>query len=449
MAKRAAAGSASERERNARDLRLAARQIFRESLAQCTIQEAFARHVNHDRGVLRVCDDLYALAAYPRVSVISIGKGAHSMAEALVEQAGESVSGIVAGSTDPVTQLRGFRYFRGGHPMPNSESLAAGRAILRYVEHQPPQALVIFLISGGGSACVEYPIDAAIALDDIVKTYQVLVHSGAPIAEINAVRKHLSGIKGGRLARMAAPAQQVSIMVSDVPEHALDSLSSGLTMPDSTTVEDCYRIAERYGMVKEFPPPVRELFTKRILEETPKSDDAAFARARWWPVLSNTSVLQTAAARAAARGFAVEVDNSCDDWDYAKAADHLLHRVRKLRKGAPRACIVSGGEVTVKVMAKHGSGGRNSHFALDCAEKIAGENITVLSAGTDGIDGNSAAAGAVADGTTLARAGVLGLNASQALTRFDAFPFFDRLGDAIVTGPTGNNLRDLRVLMAW
>jgi glycerate 2-kinase len=441
--------SASERENGAREWRLRAREVFQQALEQSTIRQAFARHVDHERGVLRVCDDLYAMSAYPRVSVISIGKGAHSMTEALVEQAGANLDGIVAGSTDPLTQLRGFRYFRGGHPLPNAESLAAGRAILRYVDNQPPQALVIFLISGGGSACVEYPIDDAISLDDIVKTYQVLVHSGAPIAEINAIRKHLSGIKGGRLARAAAPAQQVSIMVSDVPDQALDSLSSGLTMPDSTTAEDCYRIAERHGMVKKFPPSVCELFTKRILEETPKSDDAAFARARWWPVLSNASVLQAAAAKATAHGFTVEVDNSCDDWDYAKAADYLLNKLRKLRQGGSRACIVSGGEVTVKVKAKHGAGGRNSHFALFCAEKIVGENITVLSAGTDGIDGNSTAAGAVADGTTLQRAKALRLDARKALAGFDAFPFFDRLGDAIVTGPTGNNLRDLRVLIAW
>lgn len=441
--------SASERERNARELRLAAREIFQHSLAHSTIQEAFARHINYDRGVLRVCEDLYGLAAYDRVSVISVGKGAHSMAQALVAQVGEGVGGIVAGSTEARTQLRGFRYFHGGHPLPNRESLAAGRAILRYLDHEVADALVIFLISGGGSACVEYPIDDAITLDDVVKTYEVLVHSGAPIAEINTIRKHLSAIKGGRLATAAAPAQQVSILVSDVPDKALDSLSSGLTMPDSSTVEDCYRIAERYGMVEEFPPSVHELFARRILEETPKADDLAFVRARWWPVLSNTSVLSTAASQAAVHGFAVEADNSCDDWDYAKAADHLLSRLRKLRQGVSRACIVSGGEVTVKVKAKHGAGGRNSHFALYCAEKIAGENITVLSAGTDGIDGNSPAAGAVADGTTLERAKTLGLNASKSLAGFDAYPFFERLGDAIVTGPTGNNLRDLRVLMAW
>jgi glycerate 2-kinase len=444
-----ATGSLSERKHGAPELRLSAREIFHDALAQSTIQQAFARHVNHDRGVLRVCDDLFALPSFDRVSVISVGKGAHSMVEALMDQVGAGLGGIVAGSTDPASQLRGFRYFRGGHPLPNSESLAAGRAILKYVKDQPADALVIFLVSGGGSACVEYPIDDAITLDDVVKTYEVLVHSGAPIAEINAIRKHLSGIKGGRLARAAAPAQQVSIMVSDVPDKALDSLSSGLTMPDSTTAEDCYRIADRYGMVKEFPPAVRELFRKKILEETPKSDDPVFVKARWWPVLTNTSVLQAAAAKAAEHGFAVEVDNSCDDWDYAKAADYLLGKLRQLRQGVSRACIVSGGEVTVKVKSKHGVGGRNSHFALDCAQKIAGENITVLSAGTDGIDGNSAAAGAVADGTTLQRAQAQGLDAAKSLAGFDSFPFFDRLGDAIVTGPTGNNLRDLRILMAW
>jgi len=444
-----AAGNLSGQERSARELRAVALEIFQQALAQSTIREAFARHVNYDRGTLRICDDLYALSSFERVTVVSIGKGAHSLAEALVEQMGETVGGIVAGSTEPATQLHGFRYFHGGHPFPNSESLAAGRAILRHVSHGSADAMIIFLVSGGGSACVEYPIDDAIGLEDIVTTYEVLVHSGAPIAEINAIRKHLSGIKGGRLAQAAAPAQQVSIMVSDVPDKALDSLSSGLTMPDSSSAEDCYRIATRYEMTEVFPASVRELFEKKLLEETPKSDDPAFVRARWWPVLSNKSVLQMAAAQAASHGFAVEVDNSCDDWDYAKAADYLLDRLRKLRAGVSRACIVSGGEVTVKVKGKPGAGGRNSHFALYCAEKIAGENITVLSAGTDGIDGNSSAAGAVADGKTLARANGLGLSAPKALENFDSGTFFEKLEDAIVTGPTGNNLRDLRVLLAW
>jgi glycerate 2-kinase len=234
--------------------------------------------------------------------------------------------------------------------------------------------------------------------------------------------------------------------VSDVPENSLDSLASGPTMPDSSTEADCYRIAEKYKLVAQFPPVVREMFESKQLEETPKADEAAFVRARWWPILSSAAAEKAAAEAASRAGFAVEIDHSCDDWEYTKAADYLLNRLRELRKGVSRACLISGGEVTVSVPPSCGTGGRNQHFALYCAEKIAGEDICVLSAGTDGVDGNSPAAGAVVDGTTVARAGG---TLTPALQRFDAFPLFDKLGDAIVTGPTGNNVRDLRVLVAY
>ncbi len=432
----------------ARELRTMARDIFRDALAESTIQQAFARHLDLDAGVLRVCEDLYPLDTYEKVTVISIGKGAYSMVDALTHRAGESFRGIVVGTSDPGQQVRQFRYFRGGHPLPTRESVQAARAILRHVSNLPPNSLVIFLISGGGSAAVEAPLDDAISLEHLVQTYQALVLSGAPIAEINTIRKHLSAIKGGRLAQAAAPTRQVSLLVSDVPDNALDSLSSGMTMPDSTSIEDCYRIAKHHQITEKFPASVKELFTSKALEETPKSDDPAFVNARWWTVLSNSTALKAAAAKAAERGFAVEVDNSCDDWDYAKAADYLLKRVRELRRGVSRACLISGGEVTVKVEGKSGAGGRNQHLALYCAQKIAGETITVLSAGTDGIDGNSIAAGAVADGTTVTRAQAAGLDPAGSLAAFDAFPFFQKLDDAIITGPTGNNLRDLRILIA-
>lgn len=435
-------------EREFRQMRDSVREIFRESLAQSTIAQAFSRTIDYTAGILRVGEDLYPLDAYESISVVSIGKAAHSMVEALAGRVTEKMGGIVAGATPPENQVRGFRYFHGGHPLPNAESLAAGRSILRYLTDQPEEGLVIFLLSGGGSACVEQPI-AGIELADLVETYRVLVDSGAPIAEINAIRKHLSQIKGGRLAELASPAQQVSILVSDVPEHALDSLSSGPTMPDSSTITDCYRIARDHHMIARLPKAVRALFEEQQLEETPKPGDMHFARSRWWTVLSNGNVVQAAAAQAAANGFAVEVDCSCDDWDYARAADYLLDRLRQLRRGVSRACIVSGGEVTVTIDGKAGRGGRNQQFALYCAQKIAGENIAVLSAGTDGIDGRSDAAGAIADGSTMPRALKAGLNADTALRGFDAEPFFQQLGDAIVTGPTGNNLRDLRVLVAW
>jgi hydroxypyruvate reductase len=255
-------------------------------------------------------------------------------------------------------------------------------------------------------------------------------------------------VKGGRLAQAAAPAQQVSVLVSDVPDNAPDALASGPTMPDSSTVKECYRVAEQYGLLPQLPELVRQLFAERRLEETPKAGDDAFARSRWWTVLSNAEVRQAAAGAAARAGFAVTIDNSCDDWDYAAAGDHLLNRLRELRQGVSRVCLISGGEITVRVQ-DGGQGGRNQQFALYCAQKIAGESITILSAGTDGIDGNSPATGALVDGTTLERARPKGLDAAEAMARFDAFPFFETLADAIVTGPTGNNLRDLRVLLAY
>jgi hydroxypyruvate reductase len=432
----------------AQQMRATARDIFLQALGEASIARAFDQHVEFSRGVLRIADDLFDFDRYTRVQVIAVGKAAHTMLDALTARIGMLAQGIVAAPTAPPAQTIGFRYFLGGHPVPNDESARAAGAILRTLHAMDHRGLVIYLLSGGGSSVVEKAVDDDISLTDVIATYRTLVHSSAPIAEINAIRKHLSAVKGGRLAEAAAPAQQVSIMVSDVPEHALDALASGPTMPDSTTVEDCHRIAREQGLLAGFPDSVRELFEKRALEETPKKDHDAFHNARWWPILSNVAAQKAAAAEAARHGFAVEVDNSCDDWDHARAADYLLDKLRTLRQGVSRACLISGGEVTVKVDGG-GTGGRNQQFALYCTQKIAGENIAVLSAGTDGIDGNSPAAGAVADGTTLARAHAAGLDLAAALREFNAFPLFETLGDAIITGPTGNNVRDLRVLLAY
>ena len=246
--------SDADREPQFRQMRDAARDIFRHALAEASIAKAFARHVHCERGVLRVCEDLYHLDSYSRVLVISLGKAGHTMVEALTQQVGESsLEGIVASSVEPAAQVRGFRYFRGGHPTPNAESIHAANAIRKALDAQTAASLVIFLLSGGGSSIVEKPIDDEISLDDLIATYRALVHSGAPIAEINAIRKHLSAVKGGRLAQAAFPAQQVSLLVSDVPDSTPDALASGPTMPDSTSVEDCYRIAEKHGLLPQLP----------------------------------------------------------------------------------------------------------------------------------------------------------------------------------------------------
>ena len=440
--------SATDRKKLALDMRVTARHLFEHALGEASIDRAFQRHLDCDKGVLRICEDLYDVESYNRVLVISIGKAAHAMVNSLEMQAGNRFQGIVASSVDPLSQVHGFRYFRGGHPLPNQESVRAAEAMLKSLNAQNASSLIIFLLSGGGSSIAEKPIDGEISLDDLIVTYRALVHSGAPIAEINTIRKHLSAVKGGRLAVAASSAQQVSLLVSDVPDNTPDALASGPTMPDSTTVADCYSVAEKYGLLERFPDSVRELFQRHALEETAKPDDLAFHRARWWPLLSNASLIDAAEAEAQRHGFSVEIDNRCDDWDYMRAADYLLERLRALRKKSERVCLLSGGEVTVKV-ENGGAGGRNQQFALACATKISGEKITVLSAGTDGIDGNSPAAGAIVDGSTIERAQARGLDPTAHLAGFNGYPFFEALGDAIITGPTGNNLRDLRVMLAY
>jgi hydroxypyruvate reductase len=476
-----------DREHQFARMRDVAREIFSSALQNASIEAAFARNVHCERRVLRIGEDLHHLDSYNRVFVVSIGKAAHTMAAAFEAQvgsnAGSNLEGIVASPVDPPSQIRGFRYFCGGHPTPTAESVRAAKAILKSLAALDSNALAIFMLSGGGSSIVEKPVPAwdeeEISLADLAGTYRALVHSGAPITEINAIRKHLSAVKGGRLAQAAYPAQQVSILVSDVPDDTPDALASGPTMPDSTSVHDCDRIATKYNLIEQFPKSVAELFHQHALEETPKSDDPAFVRARWWTVLSNKVAIEQAAAAAAKAGFAIEVDNSCDDQPHDQAACYLLNRLSDLRNNVSRVCLISGGEVTVTVR-NGGVGGRNQQFALSCAEKISGRDISVLSAGTDGIDGNSPAAGAVVDGSTLFRiedritsrieksAGLEAppgphgfhepaLNGSrtansiaqQALSTFNAYPLFEALGDAIITGPTGNNLRDLRILLAY
>lgn len=430
-------------------MRSAAREMFLQALAQCSIEKAFDRHLAYDHGVLRIGDDLYPLSSYSRILAVSFGKAGHHMAEILSRMVGPTMQGIVCDPNPAPYQIQGYRYFAGGHPHPNAESFHGAESVLKSLAGLNSQSLALFMVSGGGSAVVEKPVSSRISLQDLTATYRALVLSGAPIAQINAVRKHLSAVKGGRMAQAAQGAQQVSILVSDVPEKSLDSLASGPTMPDSSKVDDCYNIVSQYRMLQDFPPSVRDLFDQHALEETPKTGDPSFARSRWWKVLSSETAEQAAVAAASQHGFAAEIDHSCDDWDFARAADYLLDRVRRLRQGVSKACIVSGGEVTVKVSGNSGVGGRNQHIALYCAEKIAGDNLVVLSAGTDGIDGNSAAAGAVVDGTTLERARAEGFDVAEHLRTFNAFPLLEKLGDTINTGPTGTNVRDLRILLAW
>ena len=425
--------------------------IFSYALRATRVDAAMERSVRCAGGVLQVDRHSFQLDRYGRLVLIAIGKAGGTMTDAFLRRAGDEAGrfeGVVVAPVGASVSSSRLQLYGGGHPSPNTASVAAAADILEMLRPLTASDLVIFLVSGGGSAMVEQFLTPGISLEEIAATHKALVESGAPIAEINAVRKHLSAVKGGRLAEAAAPAEQMTIFVSDVPEGELDALSSGPTMPDRSTVEDVYRIAEEYRLAETVPGVVSDMLRGRMLAESPKAGDGIFARSRWSVLLDSVSLEEAAAVRARELGWHVEIDNRCDDWSADRAANYLLERLQVLRQWRARICLLSAGEVTVQVPAgSSGRGGRNQHFALLCAEAIAGSEVTVLSAGSDGIDGNSPAAGAVVDGLTVARATESGYGVRDALAAFDSYWLLAKLGDVIVTGPTGNNLRDLRVLL--
>jgi glycerate 2-kinase len=408
------------------------------------------RRVTCNLGVMVVDGHQYVLSDYRKLMLVSVGKAAGTMTAAFLRIVGDDAArmqGVLAGVCEEQLPEQ-LRIFAGGHPGPNQASLDAAAAILRLLEQAGDGDLVVFLVSGGGSSMVEQMLRGDISLEDIAATHKALVESGAPIAAINAVRKHLSAVKGGRLAAAAAPAEQLTIFVSDVPIGELDALASGPTLPDRSTVADVRRIVAEYQLAAMLPPAVADLLGSEMAE-TPKAGAPIFAKSQWTILLDSASLEEAASSRAAELGWKATIDNTCDDWDAEDAAKYLVQRLAELRQGRERVCLLSAGEVTVRVPAgASGLGGRNQHFVVMCCQQIAGRDFVVLSAGSDGVDGNSSAAGAIADGTSVARAAAAGCSVGKALASFDSHALLSILGDAIVTGPTGNNLRDLRILLA-
>jgi hydroxypyruvate reductase len=421
-----------------RNLHDDARSIYHHALAASSIPAAFDR-LNWEP---------LSLERYARIFAIAVGKAALSMLDALQAHVPHRLAGgICCAPLLPEQRIDGIDYFTGGHPLPNEDSFASARRALQLLRETNGRDFVFFLISGGGSAMFELPLDPAISLDETKVLYQALVGSGATIAEINTVRKHFSAVKGGRLAASAPQAAKLSLLVSDVAPRFLDAMASGPTLPDSSTVAQCREILDRYHLHERLTPGLKDFFAQPDLPETPQLPTGPVEI-----LLSSDDLLQAAQVHAQSLGYEVVIDNTCDDWDYADATRYLLDRFEQLRQQHTKLCLLSGGEVTVRLGQHHGAGGRNQQFALACALEMAepGQStpMVVLSAGSDGIDGNSPAAGAIADPTTVQRAQALGLDADSAFARFDAYPLFTALGDTIVTGPTHNNLRDLRLLLS-
>jgi len=433
------------------DLKQIARKIFRETLAAIDIPATMQRKLERHGTRVACGENTVNLSDFEKLRVVATGKAAHAMVEGLVAVLAPFVrfEGVVSAPTVPRKQVAGLKYFTAGHPIPNEESWKGAEAILSLLKKCDEKTLIFFLLSGGGSALVDLPLDERQALQDVQQFHRALVTCGASIDEMNTVRKHLSAVKGGRLAVAAGRATKITLAVSDVPAGKDAALASGPTLPDPTTVADTNRILVQYHLVGKFSPALQRWLNDGKMPETPKARDPEFRNAYFSLLLGMDDLFHPAHRAAEAEGFIACCDNATDDWPVEKAAAYLVAQLEELRKIHPgqRVAIIADGEVSSPVTGD-GIGGRNSAFVLACVEKIAGKKMAVLSAGTDGIDGNSAAAGAVANGQTFELARQYGLDPADSLLRSDAYTFFSRLDDAIVTGPTGNNLRDLRILLA-
>ncbi len=436
-------------------LREAGRAIFAAAMQAVDVRAAVKRHVAVRDGVLHLAEQTIASHGIDWVLVVAMGKAAVPMFEAAIE----SLSGIPYKAVviaPPETLPAGMcdspdvRFLWGVHPTPSIHSLHAADALLELLASTTERTVVLFLVSGGASAMVERPLDTAITLDDLAVFSRALVGSGLNITEINTLRKHLSAVKGGRLAQAAAAAaMQCTLLISDVPAASPDAIASGPSLPDSTTVSDARRLFTRLQQAGPAPSSIVRWFENAALPETPKSGDEAFARAHWRTVLSSEHLAQTAVQAAEAAGFYAVIDNTCDDWEYRDAGRYLLERALQLAIQYGRVCLVSVGEIAVAVPRHAGEGGRNQQFALWCATELARRhlNAAVLSAGSDGIDGQSNAAGAVCDESTMARAAAAGYNIEDTLASFHSAPLLRATADTIHTGPTGNNLRDVRLVL--
>jgi glycerate 2-kinase len=428
-----------------------AREIFRDTLAALDIPRVMELKLTLAGSTLILDDVAVDLSACSSLFVVAIGKAAHAMTAGLRSFLPDSYQfrGVVAAPTKPDAPIPGLEYFVAGHPNPNESSWRAAEAILSLLRGADERGVVFFLLSGGGSALTELPIVPGMRLEDLQAANHALVTCGAPIEAMNTVRRHLSAVKGGRLALAAAHATKVTLAVTDVPVGKEHALASGPTVPDPSTIADVNRILDQYGLRKKFPDVLVRWLDAGKMPETPKPGDPAFRNAYFQLLLGMHDLFHAAHHASEARGYVTCCDNSTDDWPVADAANALLQKLEEWKGENPgeRVALIADGELSSPVIG-NGIGGRNSSFVLSCVEKIAGRKITVLSAGTDGMDGNSPAAGAVASGKTLSRAKALGLNPGTAFQQSDAYNFFEKLGDAILTGPTGNNLRDLRILLA-
>lgn len=422
-----------------RRLRRQALSIFKAALQAADPSDAVAQHLAREN-----------LTRYRNVYVVGAGKAGAAMARAAERVLGRRItSGLLNVKYGHVAKLRRIELNECGHPMPDQQGVDGARRIAEIAERAQEDDLVLCLISGGASALLPLPAEP-ITLDEKQEVTKLLLACGASIHEINAVRKHISRIKGGQLARLAYPAAVLALLLSDVIGDNLDVIGSGPTAPDASTFGLTRGILEKYAIFDRVPPAVRERIERGErgeIAETPKAGDPVFKRVRNIVVGSNKLAVDRAAARARELGFRTLVLSTFVEGEtreiarmHAAIAKEIAHNGRPVK---PPACLITGGETTVTLRGD-GLGGRNQEFVLSAAIDIAGlNNVVVLSAGTDGSDGPTNAAGAIADGLTFGR----DPRAADFLARNDSYHYFEGLSDLIVTGPTLTNVMDVRLVL--
>jgi glycerate 2-kinase len=431
-----------------------ARQVFMDTMEAMELKANMASVIALREGSLVLGPDSFPLDPFSRILVVAVGKAAIPMAEHMHQVLANwidndhQIEGVVVGGGN-WNAIPGWTVFDGAHPTPDANSFTSAEFLLERMHTADEKTFVLFLISGGASSMVEAPLNRNISRQDVIAFYSALLHAGLPIEKMNALRKHLSAVKGGRLALACGKATKATLLISDVPPGMLHVVGSGLSLADPSTVEDCRRILrEMPNVVGRLPDAIKSFFEE--MPETPKEIPDGKLPSTCLSLLSSDSLTEVASRIVAAEGYRVIVDNSCDDWDYRDAAKYLFDRIRAERQLGGPICLLSAGEVTVSISGGNGVGGRNQQWTLEMGRLLEHEDAdyVVLSAGSDGVDGNSPAAGAVADTRTWARAKAMGLDPQGALTSFDTYFLFERLQDAIITGPLNNNLRDLRIIFA-
>lgn len=439
---------------NIEKMREHAMQIFQAGLQAVDPVEAINRHVAVRENVLSIGDRQFNLKDYDRILVVGAGKAVAPMAQAVEDLLGDHISeGVIVVKDEHGLPLKKIKVCEASHPVPDERGVKGTEEILSLVKKAGKRDLVICLISGGGSALLIAPV-LDISLEDKQNTTKLLLACGATIHEFNTVRKHLSRAKGGRLAQIAYPATVTSLILSDVVGDDLDVIASGPTVPDSSTFEDAEQILKGYGVWDQLASSVRSHLGKGSegqIEDTPKSDNAAFQNCSQVLVGTNLQALKAAAKEAEILGYRSSILSSKVEGEAREVAKFFTAIAREIQSSEnplePPVCILSGGEITVTLKGD-GRGGRNQEFALAAALAIEGlDNVIVLSGGTDGTDGPTDAAGAIADGTTVARALKKELDPKDFLRRNDSYNFFQKLEDLLMTGPTRTNVMDIYMLL--